>query len=167
MRSIVSRTRRLTICGAISWSLLLDGRNQRRNKMGCVKNLGGKNGTLKCSKCGKPRYPNQGTTLCPDCWGEENPGHGTRNRGGVVIQQRLSPELWKATQFAADMVHRRTPLFKAIRIAAGYYHCSFDEVQRAMSQRSGRNKKRAVRSSNPGFQGTPGTAYPAKPCSPS
>ena len=121
--------------------------------MGCVKNLGGKNGTLKCSKCGKPRYPNQGATLCPDCWGEENPGHGTRNRGGVVIQQRLSPELWKATQFAADMVHRRTPLFKAIRIAAGYYHCSFDEVQRAMSQRSGRNKKRAVRSSNPAVRG--------------
>lgn len=103
-----------------------------------VHRLGGKNGDLRCGRCGKPRWPGQ--DLCPDCWGQ---GHdrGTRNTRGVVIQEKLPKELWQAAEFAASMIRNGTPFHRAVVIAAKYYKVEASEVQRALAQRSGRNRR--------------------------
>lgn len=102
--------------------------------------LGGANGHLTCEKCGNLRWP--GSKLCGDCYGLENPGHGTRNRSGLVVQQRLSTELWQAVNFAGSMIRKGQPFHKAVVVAARYYHVDADEVQKALAQRSGRSRKK-------------------------
>jgi len=97
---------------------------------------------LACESCGGPRYEN--SPLCPDCWGEENDG-GTRNRHGTVVQAKLDKDVWQATNFAASMMREGTYRPKAIRIAASYYHVEYEDVQRALSQRSGRTQKGRTR----------------------
>lgn len=101
--------------------------------------LGGANGKLRCSECEKLRWP--GCPLCPDCWGRQNEGRGTRNHQGTVIQQKLPKEVWLATQFAASMTHKGTPFHRAVVTAARYYKVEPEQVQSALAQRSGRNQK--------------------------
>jgi hypothetical protein len=107
--------------------------------------LGGKNGDLTCEQCGKLRWPK--TQLCPDCWAKANPGRGTRNSKGTVVQQMLPKDVWQATNFAASLVQKGKHPAEAVRIASGYYKVSRDEVHSALSQRSGRSQKGRKRSS--------------------
>ncbi len=100
--------------------------------------LGGKNKELKC-KCGALRWPE--SKLCPDCWGKENPGKGTRRSGGVVVQAYLPKDLWQAVNFASSMMRKGTYRPKAIKIASNYYDVSYDDVQSGLSQRPGRSQK--------------------------
>ncbi len=102
-----------------------------------VHRLGGANGTLRCA-CGKPRWPN--SELCPQCWGEQHQGHGTRNSREVVIQERLPKDLWMAVNFASSMIRKGTPFHTGVVRAANYYKVDPSDVQRALAQRSGRNR---------------------------
>ena|SRR5258707_70218 len=101
--------------------------------------LGGANGTLRCEKCNNLRWP--GSKLCGDCYGEENPGQGTRNQRGVIVQQVLPREIWQAVNFAGSMVREGKPFHQAVVIAAMHYHVEASDVQRALAQRSGRGRK--------------------------
>jgi hypothetical protein len=101
--------------------------------------LGGKNGDLTCEKCGKLRWPK--SLLCPDCWEKENPGRGTLNSKGTVLQQLLPKDVWQATNFAASLISQGKHPVEAVRIAATYYKVPRSEVHSALSQRSARNRK--------------------------
>jgi hypothetical protein len=111
--------------------------------MTAVPKMGGVDGALTCAECSAPRWETH--ELCPDCWGKRNDG-GTRNRQGVVIQARLPKKVWMATNFASQMLRDGTWRTVAIRRAASYYGVAYEDVQSAMSQRSGRSRTGKKRS---------------------
>jgi hypothetical protein len=58
-----------------------------------------------------------------------------------VIQALLPKDLWKATNFAANMMRDGTCRSRAIKISASYYGVEYSDLQSALSQRSGRTQK--------------------------
>ncbi len=106
--------------------------------------LGGAHGTLHCEECDALRWPN--SKLCPNCWAKAHPDQGTRNKRGVVIQQRLPRDVWQAANFAGSLIRKGKHPNEAARIAAGYYSVEAAQVRSAVSQRSGRSRQGVKRS---------------------